>query len=44
MKLLYRSSYTNLDHITTTTYRVVLFGFTLIKWTTRHKARAADWN
>ena len=43
MKILFRASYTNLDGITRTTYRVILFGLTLLKWRTAHKARPSDW-
>jgi hypothetical protein len=43
MKLLYRASYTNLDGFTRTTYRIMLFGFTLMRWRTAHKSQPNDW-
>lgn len=44
MKLLYRASHTNVDGTTRTTYRIIVFGITLLKWNTAHKARPSDWN
>ncbi len=39
-----KASYTNLDRIYHGTYRLLLFGMTLIKWTVTRKSKPTDWN
>lgn len=43
MKLLYRSSYSLLDGFCRTTYRIRIFGITILKWKTVHRNRPSDW-